>query len=128
MRDVQVHQLIVRIAESVSLTREQIALVVYVVAMNVSLTDAAVLKTLKRIALMQGRDPLPYETDPIKLAQTPFDLAEEWRELAITNKGLMWGQTSKLRKVKDGYAVDTKSDPNSRQHAQWVHCLRQECR
>ena len=84
-----------------------------------------VTNTLKRIAIMQGRDPLPYETDPIKLAQTPFDLAVEWRELAITNKGLMWGQTSKLRKVKDGYAVDTKPDPNSRQHAQWVHCLRQ---
>ena len=42
-----VDQLIVRIAESVSLTREQIALVVYVVAMNVPLTDAVVLKALK---------------------------------------------------------------------------------
>ena len=45
VRDVEM--LLVRLAESVSLTREQIALVVYVVAMNVSLTDAVVLKTLK---------------------------------------------------------------------------------
>ena len=45
VRDVEV--LLARLAESVSLTREQIALVVYVVAMNVPLTDAAVLKALK---------------------------------------------------------------------------------
>ena len=44
-RDVEV--LLARLAESVSLTQEQIALVVYVVAMNVPLTDAVVLKALK---------------------------------------------------------------------------------
>ena len=45
VRDVEV--LLARLAGSVSLTREQIALVVYVVAMNVPLTNAVVLKVLK---------------------------------------------------------------------------------
>ena len=45
IRDVDL--LLARLAESVPLTREQIALVVYVVAMNVPLTDAVVLKALK---------------------------------------------------------------------------------
>lgn len=45
VRDVEV--LLARLAEAVSLTREQIALVVYAVAMNVPLTAAAVLKALR---------------------------------------------------------------------------------
>ena len=45
IRDVDL--LLARLAESVPLTREQVALVVYVVAMNVPLTDASVLKALK---------------------------------------------------------------------------------
>ena len=44
-RDVEV--LLARLVESVSLTRGQITLIVYVVAMNVPLTDAVVLKALK---------------------------------------------------------------------------------
>ena len=45
IRDVDL--LLARLAESLPLTREQIVLVVYVVAMNVPLTDAVVLKALK---------------------------------------------------------------------------------
>ena len=45
VRDVDL--LLARLAESVPLTREQVALVIYVVAMNVPLTTSAILKALR---------------------------------------------------------------------------------
>ena len=84
-----------------------------------------VTNALKRIAVLQKRDPTVYEEDDKKLMDVPFPLDDEWRELAIAPKSPLWFCGTYLKKAAGGgFALDTKMDPKSRDSAHSTHCWR----
>jgi len=85
-----------------------------------------VTNTLKRIAVMQGRDPSVYEPDDAKLLDTPLPLTENWQELAIRPESELWfgGRWSFKPVAAGGFALDTKPNPNSRTSARSTYCRR----
>ncbi|MCQ2395670.1 MAG: hypothetical protein MJ249_15425, partial [Kiritimatiellae bacterium] len=84
-----------------------------------------VTNALKRIAVLQKRDPAVYEDDDKKLMDVPFPLDDEWRELAIAPKSPLWFCGTYLKKAAGGgFALDTKMDPKSRDSAHSTHCWR----
>lgn len=84
-----------------------------------------VTNALKRIAVLQKRDPAVYEEDDKKLMDVPFSLDDEWRELAIAPKSSLWFCGTYLKKAAGGgFALDTKMDSKSRDSAHSTQCWR----